>query len=296
MLNFNPKPKQAHIENQTTYFGFGLTYTSIGKQEKIRSARPKRIQDENLESPNARGNMVSSILKDKSRFLLVDTLYIKNSINLQTNTCYLLDHLNEANFVELDLNDICSNLVKLATTDGPTQAAINISRTQSEDPRIKGDFPIFLETKRIIEELNLSYLQDMGNLIVYNRVKRMDNDNIQDEIKKIPVCLGAHLDEITYLVSNSKSHGKRVLMPICAAPKRTDLLHPKCKIVGFRHEKNGEFCDIGTGSIEVEYVERSAKIPNFYDAGMDKKIPEGQVVYRQIIELSPNPRNAETGS
>jgi len=174
--------------------------------------------------------------------------------------------------------------MKLATTDGPTQAAINISRTQSEDPRIKGDFPIFLETERIIEELNLSYLQDMGNLIVYNRVQRMDNDNIQDEIKKIPVCLGAHLDEITYLVSNSESHGKRVLMPICAAPKRTDLLHPECKIVGFRHEKNGEFCDIGTGSIEVEYVEGPAKIPNFYDAGMDKKIPEGQVVYRQIID------------
>jgi len=75
VLNFNPKHKQAHIENQNAYFGFGLTYPSLGKQEKIRSARTKRIQNENRESPNARGNMVSSILKDQSRFLLVNTLY-----------------------------------------------------------------------------------------------------------------------------------------------------------------------------------------------------------------------------
>ena len=165
--------------------------------------------------------------------------------------------------MELDLDEIGFNLLKLATTEGPTQAAIQISHPHTQkDPRIKGNFPIFLEAERILKELNLSYVQDLGNLIAYEGIEGVEDKQLTEKIEKIPVTLGAHLDEITYLVSNVRNGNEYLLIPLCSAPKRTELVNPQCKIVGFRHLEDGELSTVGYGSLKTEYKEKTEKMTN----------------------------------
>jgi len=81
--------------------------------------------------------------------------------------------------MELNLDRIGSNLLKLATTDGPTQAAIQISHPHtSKDPRIKDNFPVFLEVEKLLEELRLSYVQDLGNLVVYQGTEEVEPNQL----------------------------------------------------------------------------------------------------------------------
>ena len=189
--------------------------------------------------------------------------------------------------MKLDLDKIGSNLLKLATTEGPTQAAIQISHPK--DPRIKNNFPIFLEVERILKELNLYYVQDLGNLIVFQGIEKVEDNQLIKEIRKIPVTLGAHLDEITYLISNVKIHNNYLLIPICSAPKRIDLINPECKIVGFRYQKDGELSTIGSGSFKVEYTEKTEKMAYFYrNYKTIKNDPNYPMQLREMMEYLLN--------
>jgi hypothetical protein len=185
--------------------------------------------------------------------------------------------------MELNLQEIGENLIKLAMTDGPTQAAIQIAHPR--DPRITQDFPIFLETKKIIDKLNLGYLQHLGNLLVFQGADK-GNDLSIEEVKQIPVTLGAHLDEITYLVSETKNcENDRLLIPICAPPARTKLVNPSCKVVGFRHQNDGEFVPLGRGSFKVKRKEKTKKVDDLkrvYES--IKKDDNGMPQFKKLLD------------
>ncbi len=165
--------------------------------------------------------------------------------------------------MDLDLNEIGTDLLKLAMTSGPTQGAIQV--LSSEKPEDTHGFPIFEETQKLLRKLDLHYKNHLGNLVVYEGIKEVDDSKLATEIGKIPVTLGAHLDEITYLATESRINGSYLLMPICAAPRR-ELMHPECKIVGFRREKNTELADVGFGSLRAMYMEDRTKINDMIDA------------------------------
>ena len=160
--------------------------------------------------------------------------------------------------MELDLKEIGTNLLRLAMTPGPTQAAIQVSRRENRGDA--ADYPIFREVQKLLEKLDLRYERHLGNLVVYEGIGEVDDARLDGEIMKIPTTLGAHLDEITYLATETKVNDSYVLMPICAPPARTELINTECKIVGFRHEKNGELSDVGLGSLKAEYLEDKQKI------------------------------------
>lgn len=180
------------------------------------------------------------------------SLIMVSSIDYTDSEC------NVANYLEFDLKEIGADLLRLAMTPGPTQAAIQVSCPES--PRDVADFPIFREVKKLLEKLDLQYKRHLGNLVVYEGIGEEGDGRLVEEIGKIPTTLGAHLDEITYLATESMINGSYVLMPICAPPARTELINTECKIVGFRHEKSGELSDIGFGSIKAEYLEDKQKI------------------------------------
>ncbi len=164
--------------------------------------------------------------------------------------------------MNLDLHKIGSDLLRLATTEGPTQAAIQIS--QPRDPRTTGDFPIFSEVKKILEDLNLSWRQDLGNLVVFQGVENSTQDTLVKRMRQIPVTLGAHLDEITYIIAKIGKGNKHPLMPLCSPPQRTDLVNPQCRVIGFRHQKDGELSTIGSGAFNVEYREKTGNVPDLF--------------------------------
>lgn len=185
--------------------------------------------------------------------------------------------------MELDLQKIGENLIKLAMTDGPTQAAIQIAHPR--DPRIDKDFPIFLETKRIINELNLGYVQHLGNLVVFQGGEEGNNLSIE-KIRQIPMTLGAHLDEITYLVSETKnSENDYLLIPICAPPQVSKLVNDRCKIVGFRHEKDGEFVPIGSGLMKVRRIIKNKKVNDLKAIGKSLKDDQNSPLNRFLDYL-----------
>lgn len=61
------------------------------------------------------------------------------------------------------------------------------------------------------------------------------------------------------MATESKIDDEYLLMPICAAPKR-ELMHPECKIVGFRSDKNSGLFDLGSGYFRAEYLEDKKKV------------------------------------
>ena len=149
----------------------------------------------------------------------------------------------------------------------------------------------------------------MGDLIIVGGLKEFSKDRkeikiidaskltkkIKDNIRKIPITFGAHLDEITYIVTNKQSDlldGEVYrIIPICNPPKLTKLdtrtdkkqyikekikkrkegsffvdevLNPDCKILGFRSGENGKIKfeeNIGNGKIyKVKKIIWSIKV------------------------------------
>lgn len=195
--------------------------------------------------------------------------------------------------MDVDLNEVGSDLLRLAMTPGPTQAAVQISC-----PKATTDFPIFLEVRRLVEKLNLRYEQHLGNLVIYEGIEEVDRKKLVREIRRIPVTLGAHLDEITYLVTNSKVDNDYLLMPICAPPSRTNLVNPESKIVGFRYENDGSLSEVGSGSFKVKYIENKEKLAYFRqsyeeikdDASCSKRLREAIAsLFNEMIQ------NTESG-
>jgi hypothetical protein len=73
-----------------------------------------------------------------------------------------------------------------------------------------------------------------------------NNDPEEDEIRDIPIVLGAHVDEVTYLVSNRTERKYKVLLPLCSAPTRR-FYHKEAEILSVR---DGKLETIGYGELE----------------------------------------------
>jgi len=180
-----------------------------------------------------------------------------------------------SNKISIDTEQLYNDLMKLLKTPGPTQACVKISK---DDPRITGNFPMENTIERLVKKLNkeskvkLQAIKHNGNLLIvgglekYNSLRKADlsPQEVRD-IRDISIVFGAHLDEITYIITKKRGFlngDNRQVFPLCAPPKRTDkkpieskdkktqaieIHHPACRIVGFR---GGKFIkNIGTGML-----------------------------------------------
>ena len=154
------------------------------------------------------------------------------------------------------IDQLGKDLVKLATTPGPTRCVAKIGEN---DPRIDRSerFPITLVVQEIIDRLSCDNKIDLvlmefnGNLLIVGGLGR---DPTPQAIKDLPVTLAPHLDEITYQVKNEqdKATGAQILIPLCNAPDKIKPENSKVKILGFRGENHRKLVEIGLGNIEPE--------------------------------------------
>jgi len=210
--------------------------------------------------------------------------------------------------IDIDFKQIYNDLMYLLETPGPTQACVKIAKN---DPRINNDFPMEKAIITIIRKLNrekkvsLKIVRHAGNLVVVGGQNK--NNNIielndlkpkeKDDIRKIPIAFGAHLDEISYMITKKKEDetflGKDIwqIIPICAPPQLTKkqkpiynkdktkraikILEPQCKIVGFRNSNFRE--NIAEGLIYKVYKIEEKTIRN-YD---EKKDIENIMIKRE---------------
>lgn len=159
------------------------------------------------------------------------------------------------NDLESSINPLCEDLEALLKTPGPTYLIAKIS---DKDVRIgkNKDFPIAQKVREIVGKINkkedtdLKVITHNGNVVVVGGLGFNPSD---EEIKDIPVTLGAHLDEISYMVSKPKPElkGKRELLPLHAADKRFfNDIEKQVKILGFRGDgEERNFVEITKGKI-----------------------------------------------
>ncbi len=211
--------------------------------------------------------------------------------------------------IDIDHTKLKNDLIELCQTPGPTQSCIRFSK---KDPRIDGNFPIEEIIENIVGRINqeldiekkgkLQIIRYMGNLIIVGGLKEFVDDrhetkiidaseldesaraspnNIVKRIKEIPVAFGAHIDEITYIVSRKRDKIEDEnlweddeeiweVIPICNPPvrisawkkyfgadnkhivlARAELIRPECRITGYRKRK---IQIIGSGEISVLYI------------------------------------------
>lgn len=153
--------------------------------------------------------------------------------------------------LENDVDMICEDLMKLVKTPGPSHAIARISR---DDPRIEKEFPMTETVKELTarineqDKTNISCREDHGNIVLVGGLQSKKPTG--GEIRSIPVTIGAHLDEITYLISNKSYDDSHILIPLCSPPKETytgkqhPFKHEKAKIFGFRKKR---FVPLGHG-------------------------------------------------
>lgn len=154
-----------------------------------------------------------------------------------------------------DLNNICDDLKTLIKTPGPSQA---IARISPQDPRIVKDFPMTHTVKNLIKAINeqtktnIYLMEDHGNIVL---VGGLESEPTRSQIRSIPVVIGAHLDEVTYLVSNKpKLDGSYTIIPLCSAPTEINVetqhpfKHEEASIHGFRRK---EFIQLGYGRLHA---------------------------------------------
>jgi len=157
--------------------------------------------------------------------------------------------------VEKDVDSICSDLMKLIDTPGPTQS---VARISEHDVRTTKQFPMTVAVNQIVErinrehETNIFVFEDHGNLILVGGINHKPSRN---EVWNMPTTIGAHLDEIAYLISGKRDDGSTILLPLCSAPIRTDnnkghpFTHEESRILGYR---NGELLTIGYGRFHAK--------------------------------------------
>jgi hypothetical protein len=184
-----------------------------------------------------------------------------------------------------DVDMICKDLIKLVRTPGPSHA---ISRISARDPRIEKEFPMTETVKEIIasiskeDKTNISVREDHGNIVLVGGLQ--SKRPTENEIRSIPITIGAHLDEVTYLISNKKHDGYRELIPLCSPPtakyieKEHPFKHEEARIFGFRRKK---FISLGSGRF---YAKREKTVDK-----RTKEISYGNWNY--LLEI--NEKNAE---
>ena len=164
------------------------------------------------------------------------------------------------NFDELseEAKVICEDLRLLTSTAGPTRCVAKLN--QNFDPRIgkTKDFQLFAAIKGIVDRINrdsksnLQLFQDCGNIILVSGLESGSVTNEQ-KIKKIPVALTSHADEITFL----RKKKSPVLFPLCNAKpfEKYGIMHHKVKILGFRGVgQERAFQEVGYAELRMREV------------------------------------------
>jgi len=202
--------------------------------------------------------------------------------------------MREPNFsfndLKKDENYLCNLLIELSQTPGPTRC---IAKMSTDDPRLdkKSDFPFFIKIKKIIDEINkiyfkntknkISLFQEFGSIVLISSYPKVPSNK---EIKKIPIVLASHGDEITYLLKKDLTH----LLPIfnCQPYKKDDdeiiFMHSDVDIFGFFYENANEqgFGKIGFGKIKIRLKKNDKKenelIFNLVNVSFDSKKTESR--------------------
>ena len=153
--------------------------------------------------------------------------------------------------------EIYKNLLELIKTPGPSLSCARVlgkGKKEREQEDVIKDFPLTKTVKRIIEgfekSCNIKLLEDHGNIVLVGGLDSNDPD--EDEIKDIPIVLGAHLDEVTYLISNKSEKDKRIIFPLCSPPTRA-FMHKEAEVLGLR---NGELITVAYGIFEAEEIRK----------------------------------------
>ncbi len=163
--------------------------------------------------------------------------------------------------LEEDESNLCNLLIELSQTPGPTRC---IAKMSNDDPRLdkKYEFPLFEKIQGIVNEMNRTYFhdsenkvsifQEFGSIVLISGYQQIPSI---DEIKKIPVTIASHGDEITYLLKKDLIH----LLPIFnwkpyVKNEEIIFMHSYVDIFGFIYDnkKECEFKKIGFGKIKIE--------------------------------------------
>lgn len=202
----------------------------------------------------------------------------------------------ELSFQDLskEVENICKDLKTLTTTPGPSRCVAKFSEVS--DPRIGLDkeFPLYKSVREIVnrmikenEQVRLVLTQDYGNIILLSGYEEKPP---LKEIRKIPIALASHADEVTFLVKK----GSPFLIPLFNAAPLVNygISHPKVKVFGFRGEKEKrELMEIGRGEISKDIIENETKFFLKTYEGKEKK--EGDLIIQDYY-LTPDKFGLDT--
>jgi len=164
--------------------------------------------------------------------------------------------------------EIYETLIELIKTPGPSLSCARIINGSEKDTN---GFPISEKVKEIVNGFerssNIKIFEDHGNLVLVGGLS--SKDPRLSEIRNIPIVLGAHLDEITYLISNKTEDDRYTLIPLCSPPTKAfspdfdPFHHKEAKVLRLI---NGELKTIGYGTFSAEPIIGTGR-----DRGMTQK-------------------------
>lgn len=192
---------------------------------------------------------------------------------------------------------VYTDLVELVRTPGPTGSCARVLNSQKKGANQK-EFPMTRMVRRVVDRFEASgrieMFEDNGNIVLVGGLKPKDLN--EDEIRNIPIVLGAHVDEVTYLVSDKSKEGLRVLIPLCSPPTRpfsptfSPFKHQEAQILGLRH---GELKTVGYGNFhamsKMEYRRKEIRMEGWeylleVKKEVDKVLP-GDVAIQDYIHI-----------
>ncbi|HEC37873.1 MAG TPA: hypothetical protein ENI29_06525 [bacterium] len=179
---------------------------------------------------------------------------------------------------------IYDDLEVLSNSPGPTRCIAKLDDNWDFRLGNQQNFPIYEIFSKIIQRINktnkcnLIVKQHNGNILLISGFNEIPPD---DEIKAIPITLGSHLDEITFIVSKKSDDkiqinnikGNKKIVPIfCVKPleslydnNRGDSTWKLLGVYGFRTENDiREFKKIGEGILYKDINEFDEDKIDFY--------------------------------
>lgn len=167
-------------------------------------------------------------------------------------------------------DEIFGTLRNLIETPGPSLACARISRKAGQ---ANGEFPMTRKIKEIIggfeASSNIRLWEDHGNIVLVGGLKSERPDD--EEVKEIPIVLGAHMDEITYLITNKSDDGSHVILPLCSPPT-WPFHHREARVLGMRDR---ELVTVCLGKFDAEEIIRD---------GRDKSVRMERLKYTLKVE------------
>jgi len=147
--------------------------------------------------------------------------------------------------IHQDSQLIYKDLVELIKIPGPSgscaQLGSNLSSIGEELPMAREIRNMVAEMERSDENIRIRVIEHHGNIVLAGGLK--SEYPSKEKIRNIPIALGAHADEITFLITNKWHQDSRVLQPLCSPPsaiykiKGHPFIHEEAEILGFREGK-----------------------------------------------------------